>query len=185
MNLSFKRAKRVVAMYYGVDTDVPRKLCLLLPQNQSLSKKERIMREAWRILNRRKKMGFVDTEEAIDRRHLTERRNRVGRYGYGLEPKPPDKCVICKASLRDGLMAFTPDGWMPRDQQWHTCSRDCLIIARFYFTDTGAKKYSEYIGFKRKYGRSIEEFTGEHAILASLAYMLHLTAYRAKHNAKL
>lgn len=178
VQLNFKRAKRVIALHYGVNTEIPKKLCKLFVCQPDLDKRSCIYAEAERILKLRADLGYLDTCESIDQTRHERKVAAMVKHTDVQQYAQPECCLICKQSLRDGIMAYNADGWAPHGRFWYACSEHCQKLADFFYLDNGSKKGIEHAGFKRVFGKSLEHFEGGHAIDCAASYMLSLSSYR-------
>lgn len=166
---TFKRARNIVGLHYGSTTNIPRKLCQLF-RTEHTSKQEAIIDEATRILDLRRKAGYIDRGEAIDAtmRQQVETLNRP--YVSNRRPNQKKaKCLVCKKPV-------SRNGWQVTVAKW--CAGDCTVVANFYYTKTGGQK-SPCQSFKAKYGRAPSQLSPSESFDAMLSYMAHLSANRA------
>lgn len=175
ISLSFKRAKKVVALHYGSYTFSTRKLCSLFPHDGVTDKSEAIRAEAVRIIELRTSLGYETTSGGIDSTWRVEA-DRQKRAHTGRRPKKQPVCVTCKQPVDS-------NGWAVKSSNLHACSGDCSLIASFYYLSNGTKN-TPCISFKKMHGRSIEELKPDESLDTMLAYMVHLMASRKKREIK-
>ena len=170
--LTFKRAKRVIALHYGSCSFKTRRLCQLFSNVESLSKQERIVREATRIIELRRSLGFEVTDAGIDVTMQREVMAQRGAHIGGLVKSERERCLTCKQSIAS-------NGWLVDTSSFPACPGDCTMIARFYYTSTGAK-LPACKSFKAKYGTALHNLSARESFDAMLSYMVHLTATRVR-----
>jgi len=181
MNIpTFKRAKRIVALHYGSDSFKTRRLCQLFRHSSDAPKNELIVREAARILELRHSLGYDTTNAGIDATMAREVQSQIGAH-TGQARAITNTCVTCKQLIKCA-------GWLVDTPTFLACPGDCTMVADFYYTRKGSKHGSVHAGFKRMFGKAVEDLPPDQSFDAMLAYQLHLTASRIKQrdrNAKL
>ena len=169
---TFKRSKRIIALHYGADSFKTRRLCLLFPNPEQLPKNEAIVKEAFRIINLRRSLGFEISDAGIDAAMAIEVQLQKADYIGSEKPRASSQCVACKELVKS-------DGWLVGTNDLAACAGDCTLIANFYYSAKGSKLTS-CATFKNKYGRAIDELSPAESFDAMLSYMLHLTAHRTQ-----
>lgn len=169
---TFKRAKRIVALHYGSGSFKTRRLCQLFGNPEGLPKNELILREAVRILELRKSLGFEVTNAGIDATMAREVQSQINAH-TGRWPKAAMKaCVTCKQPI-------TCNGWLADTPTFPACPGDCTMIANFFYTENGAK-LSACTSFQSMYGKDAKDLSPDESFEAMLAYMVHLSAHRTQ-----
>lgn len=167
---TFKRSKRIIALHYGSGSFKTRRLCMLFPNTEGLSKNKAIIQEASRIITLRKSLGFEVTDAGIDAAMAIEVQTQKSDYIIVGKPMRSRQCVTCKHPANS-------EGWQISAGGFPVCAGDCALIACFYYTDKGSKRPS-CASFKNKYGTAVDKLTKNESFDAMLSYMLHLTANR-------
>ena len=172
---TFKRAKRIIALHYGSDSFKTRRLCMLFSNAQNLAKNEAVIKEATRILELRRSLGYEISNASIDATMKKEVHAQKLAYGTGTDVGASRKqhhCLVCKQIIEC-------QGWLVDTHRFLACPGDCTLIADYYYTRNGSKLAS-CMGFKRKYGKAVEALSPIESFDAMLSYMLHLIAHRTQ-----
>jgi len=172
--VTFKRAKRVIALHYGAATPSTRKLIQLFSHDSKANKNDIIIKEASRILELREQLGYDTSNIGID----AANRSAVAAQFAALQEVPIKKkwpCLVCKKPIR-------LHGQQTHAARFQICPGDCSAIGEFYFTRNGSKMRT-CNSFKQMYGKDVRELKPTESFDAMLAYMVHVLAHRKRERA--